>query len=132
MRRHHAGLNAVFDFIGICRGYKMTVIVEIDAGACGFITRIQAVKTGMYKASIAMETPCPNWQKVAAAFDGKEIDVMAEMFKNRETGEYHSQIVNTAAAFVPHISCPVTSGVLKALEVCAGLALPKNAAITFL
>jgi len=32
---------------------------------------------------------------------------------------------------IPHVSCPVISGILKALEVSVGLALPKDAMISF-
>jgi hypothetical protein len=34
-----------------------------------------------------------------------------------------------AAKHCPHSSCIVPSGIIKAVEVAAGLALPKNAAI---
>jgi hypothetical protein len=34
-----------------------------------------------------------------------------------------------AAKYLTHSACPVPAGILKAVEVAAGLALPKDAAI---
>ena len=79
-----------------------------------------------------LETECPNWKKVNEQLGGKSFDMLSEIFKNRETGVYQSQVLDTALKTIPHLSCPVISGVLKALEVSAGLAIAKNATITFI
>ncbi|MCG8689303.1 MAG: hypothetical protein MI892_30805, partial [Desulfobacterales bacterium] len=57
--------------------------------------------------------------------------VMTELFKDKATGELNSRVLDVSFKTIPHVSCPVISGVLKSLEVCTGLALPKDATITF-
>ena len=87
-------------------------------------------KTG-YKASFWLETDCPNWKKVNDFLGGKDLDVLKELFKDKKTGTLDSQVMDISLKIIPHVSCPVISGILKALEVCVGLALPKNATIIF-
>jgi hypothetical protein len=106
--------------------------VEIDGGICGFITRVHAEDKTGYKAAFRLETNCPNWQKVDAILGGKELNMMTELFKDKKTGELNSQVLDISLKTIPHVSCPVISGVLKALEVSVGLALPKDATITFI
>ena len=65
------------------------------------------------------------------SWGGKELDMMTELFKDKKTGTLNSQVLEVSLKMIPHISCPVISGILKALEVSVGLALPKDAAITF-
>ncbi|MEX1299088.1 MAG: hypothetical protein AB1Z81_08790 [Desulfotignum sp.] len=105
--------------------------VEINAGICGFTTIVNAEKTTGYHAVFRLESQCPNWQKVNELLGGQEMDLMTELFKNRQTGEFHSSLLETMLQTIPHISCPVISGIFKALEVSAGLALPKDAVICF-
>lgn len=107
------------------------VTVEVDSGICGFTTLIHAEDKTQFKASFRLETACPNWKKIDAILGGKDLDVMRELFKNKETGVVESQIFDVSLKTLPHVSCPVISGILKALEVSVGLALPKNATITF-
>jgi hypothetical protein len=57
--------------------------------------------------------------------------VMTELFKDRKTDTLNSKVLDVAFKTIPHISCPVISGVLKTLEVSVGLALPKDATIVF-
>jgi len=56
---------------------------------------------------------------------------MTELFKDKKTGTLHSEFLEIALDTIPHVSCPVITGVLKALEVSVGLALPKDATIAF-
>ncbi|BBO73248.1 hypothetical protein DSCW_06650 [Desulfosarcina widdelii] len=105
--------------------------VDIYAGICGFKTVVSSEDKGGYKAIINLESECPNWRSFNEILGGKEINVMAELFKDRKTGTLNSQVFDVALKTIPHISCPVISGVLKAMEVCTGLALPKGATITF-
>lgn len=105
--------------------------LNVFAGICGFSTKITATDKGGYMAELSITSECPNWNKIDQIFKDKDINVMAELFKNRETGTLQSEIIDTALTSIPHVSCPVLSGVLKALEVSVGLALPKDATITF-
>ncbi len=105
--------------------------VTVFAGICGFTTRISSVDKGGYKAEITIQSDCPNWTKVGELFATKQFNAMTELFKNRQTGKLNSEILDISLSTIPHVSCPVISGVLKALEVSVGLALPQNATITF-
>ncbi len=107
------------------------VTVEITGGICGFTTLVHAEDKTFYKASFQLESQCPNWKKVNEILGGKELNMMTELFKNKKTGTINSQVLAVSMKRIPHISCPVIPGILKALEVSVGLALPKNAAITF-
>jgi hypothetical protein len=107
------------------------VNVEISAGICGFVTQVCAEDKTGYKASFRLDSECPNWKKVDEILGGKELNMMTELFKDRETGTLNSQVLEVSLNTIPHVSCPVISGILKALEVSVGLALPKDAAIIF-
>lgn len=107
------------------------VKVEVSSGICGFNTLIHAEDKSGYKASFRLESGCPNWKKVDEILGGKELNMMTELFKNKETGTLNSQVIEVSLKTIPHVSCPVISGILKALEVSVGLALPMDAAIKF-
>ena len=105
--------------------------VEVFAGICGFTTRIVGESRGAYKAGLGIDSECPNWKKVNESLSGIELNVMTELFKDRKTDTLNSKVLDVAFKTIPHISCPVISGVLKTLEVSVGLALPKDATIVF-
>ncbi len=105
--------------------------IKIFAGICGFSTEITSTDKGGYKAKLRINSECPNWNKVDQLFKDKEFNVMKELFKDKKTGTLQSDIIETALTTIPHVSCPVISGTLKALEVSVGLALPRDATITF-
>lgn len=108
------------------------VKVEINSGICGFNTVVHAEDKTGYKAIFHLESECPNWKKVDEILGGKELNMMTELFKNRETGNLDSRVLEVSLKTIPHVSCPVISGLLKALEVSAGLALPRDATIQFI
>ena len=105
--------------------------VEIKSGICGFTTVVRAEDKGEYRAVFRLESECPNWEKVNEILGGKALDVMGELFKNKATGNLDSQVLGVSLKSIPHVSCPVISGLLKALEVSVGLALPRDATIQF-
>ncbi len=103
----------------------MTVL-EVFAGVCGFKTVIKAEAGERYHAVCTLETECPNLKKVGVALGDEPLDVMNELF-----GKGQSTVVDVCTANLPHVSCPVPSAILKALEVSVGLALPADAQLTF-
>ena len=105
--------------------------IEVFAGICGFTTNIETEDKGNYTAAFTIKSQCPNWNKVNEILGGQDLNVMKELFKDKATGEVNSQVINTTLKTIPHVSCPVLSGLLKSLEVSVGLALPKDATITF-
>lgn len=101
------------------------VEVEVIAGICGFKTHIRVEDKKGYKASCIIESECPNHKKVAKIIEKETINVMNELFKKGE-----SQVLNACQGNIPHVSCPVPAGILKALEAGTGLALSGDAKIT--
>jgi hypothetical protein len=107
------------------------VNVKIFGGICGFVTTVHAEDKSGYIASFRLDSECPNWRKVDEILGGKKLNMMTELFKDKKTGTLNSQVLDVSLKTIPHVSCPVISGILKALEVSVGLALPKDATITF-
>jgi len=78
----------------------------------------------MQHVKLHISTGCSSIQQAAAELT--EVDAFKELFVKLD----QSTAYQILSKYVPHPSCPVYTGVLKAIEVAAGLALPKNAAIT--
>ena len=101
--------------------------VEVFSGICGFTTRIEVEEKEKYVALCRMEGECPNCSKVAAILVKEPLNVMDELFRKGQ-----SKVMEACRANLPHISCPVPAGILKALEVGVNLALPADASIRFI
>ena len=98
-------------------------LAEIQGGICGFVTKVKANSKDGQKIELTIETDCPNVSKLAAEL--KEVDAFKEVLSRAlDTATYQ-----LASKYCPHPGCPVPAGILKAIEVEAGLALPKDAAI---
>ncbi|MEW6423205.1 MAG: hypothetical protein AB1523_00415 [Bacillota bacterium] len=96
-------------------------------GICGFTTRVTAVKGAgkgrEIEVEVRLDSECPSWQK--AAEEIASLKPFQELFSLPHEG----RLYRVAARYVRHPACPVPAGILKALEVAAGLALPKDAVI---
>ena len=94
----------------------------IDPGICGFVAEATATMEGeMCGLEIACE--CEPIQEMAMGL--AQVDPMVEI-------GFHGDGPLTLKMFrehCPHPSCPVPAGILKAVEVAAGLALPQEASI---
>jgi hypothetical protein len=95
---------------------------EIFSGICGFTTTVVSSLKGE-KCGLEISSECGNIKKMAPELT--EVDPLGEISYQGEG----PVILKTAARFSPHPGCPVPSGIIKAMEVEAGLALPKNAFI---
>ena len=73
--------------------------------------------------ALKIETDCPNYQELAQQL--REVDAFQELFVDKREG----MVWKTCARYSPHVSCPVPAGLLKLIEVAAGLALPQTASI---
>ena len=94
----------------------------IDPGICGFIAEVIAEMEGDM-CSLEITCDCEAIQKMAKELP--QVDPMVEI-------GFHGDGPLTLKMFAqhcPHPACPVPSGILKAVEVAAGLALPKDASI---
>ncbi len=102
----------------------MATKVIINPGACGFAATVVVEKNEDKNFSLTITSECPMVSKL-----GTEIAelTMGDAFK----ALLNNRVYKKGAACLRHVACPVPSGILKALEVEAGLNVPKDVAITF-
>jgi len=72
-----------------------------------------------------MQTECPSLKPMAEELN--EVDAYQECFA--KVGE--SPVFQLARKHCKHAACPVPTAIIKAVEVAAKLALPKNVSIEF-
>jgi hypothetical protein len=102
----------------------MTKVV-VNSGICGFSTTVSAEKSEGKKIHISLDTACEMVQKMAE--DIAVLDMMTVFSRFLDNPVYRS-----ASKHLRHVTCPVPGGILKAMEVEAGFALPRDVSITFL
>ena len=95
---------------------------EIESGICGFCTTVKTTSEGR-TVRVEFETSCGYVEQLAEALT--EVDPFREISYRGEG----PVTLKLAAEHLVHPACPVPSGIIKAIEVEAGLALPKDASI---
>ncbi|TGE37462.1 hypothetical protein E4K67_11940 [Desulfosporosinus fructosivorans] len=102
----------------------------IHCGVCGFTINVKAVSDESQSNSrrskmikLVITSDCPNYQKIAKELT--EVDAYKEILNKLHTGK----VYEIFAKYSPHPSCPGVSGIMKTVEVAAGLALPQNSSI---
>jgi hypothetical protein len=95
---------------------------EIESGICGFCTTVRTTTEGR-RVRVEFETDCGYVEQLAEALG--EVDPFKEISYRGEG----PVTLKLAAEHLVHPACPVPSGIIKAIEVEAGLALPKDASI---
>ncbi|MDK2816798.1 MAG: hypothetical protein PWR22_1427 [Moorella sp. (in: firmicutes)] len=96
--------------------------VTVESGICGFTTDILAEALDMFSCNLTINTTCPNIQKIAA-----ELSTLNPLDEIDFKG--NSRLRELFFQHCPHAACPVLPGMVKAVEVAAGLALPRDAHI---
>jgi hypothetical protein len=95
---------------------------EINAGVCGHLTTVEAQMDGkVCKLTIASD--CKAIQELAQEL--LEVNPLMEISCKRAT----PQTLQMGLKHCYHAACPVPVGVIKAIEVAAKLALPKDVII---
>lgn len=103
-------------------------LVKIISGPCNFVTNIKATTEGNYTAKLEIKSDCEAVNKLAALLEeGGDLTMHDVLTRGFGKG----RVYEAAAGTLVHNSCPVASGILKAAEVCMGLALPKPGTIEF-
>lgn len=95
----------------------------INAGICGFITTVITTQNDDGTIHLDIQSDCKGVCKLADQF--QNVDPWKEISWRRNTPRLHE----LAPQCLSHPACPVPSGIVKAIEVEAGLALPKDATI---
>jgi hypothetical protein len=95
---------------------------EIFAGNCGMNTTVEATMNGKV-CNISITSDCEAIRRMAEEITEvnpyKEISYRRAMPKIHEAGHKHCY----------HAACPVPVGIIKAMEIEAGLALPEDVTI---
>lgn len=102
----------------------MATKVIVNPGACGLPSTVEIQKKEGDTFSVTVRSECPMVKKL-----GSEITELAMSDAFRKMLD--SPVYKKGALCLRHVACPVPSGILKALEVEAGLNVPKDIAITF-
>jgi len=95
---------------------------EIHSGICGFSTTVETKMNGG-KCAVSIESECSAIKRMAEHLP--EVDPFRE-FTFRGEGP---ETFDMAAEYCSHAACPVPVGIIKAVEIEAGLALPSDVTI---
>jgi hypothetical protein len=95
---------------------------NVQAGICGFKTVVETRMEGD-ACQISIESECPSIRRLAAELT--EVEPFQEISYRRKM----PLTLQAAAKNCPHAACPVPVGIIKAVEVEAGLALPADVSI---
>ena len=102
--------------------------VKIDPGVCGFLTTAQAQFDPEEGAvTLRVETGCQAVRQMMEQA-GDTFDAYELCLTRPGAGPLYEF---AAQNFPVHAACPVLAGILKCAEAESGLALPRNASITF-
>ncbi|MDP2278961.1 MAG: hypothetical protein Q8K51_12120 [Nitrospirota bacterium] len=97
----------------------------VNSGICGFSVTVIAGKREGKEIHISLDTECEMVKKMAE--DISSLDMMAAF-----TGFANNPVYKSAARHLKHAACPVPSAILKAVEVEAGLCIPKGVKMSFI
>lgn len=97
---------------------------KIMAGICGFNTEVKAELNDDGMVTLEIISNCPHIQKMSAALT--EVDPYKEIGFRRGN---MPKILAAKPEFCPHAACPVPVGIIKAVEIASGLALPADVTI---
>jgi hypothetical protein len=97
--------------------------VEIDAGVCGHTTTVAAERGDGYSVRVSLDSTCPHVQKIAP--EVAEVDALEQIGLR----DGLPPVLQSAYTHCAHAACPVPSGLVKAIEVAAGLALPRDVSV---
>lgn len=95
---------------------------QIFAGACGFHTTVTATPAGKL-CKLSIDSECQAIQKLAAALT--EVEPFKEISARRAV----PRTLELGMQYCTHAACPVPVGIIKAIEIAAGLNLPADVTI---
>ena len=101
----------------------MTTVV-VDAGICGFSTKVEAVRLSARRVSVTLDSDCEMVSQLAEQI--KELDWQDTLRECEDSLVYKSTL-----RCIKHTACPVFVAIIKAIEVEVGAALPKDVVIHF-
>jgi hypothetical protein len=99
--------------------------LDIQAGICGYFSRVHALKKEQRSVAISIESDCQNVADYSEHLKPMDIKSMFQHPFNR------NPVYEQAGICGLHPACPIPCGVMKAVEVETGLALKKNVTLKF-
>jgi hypothetical protein len=99
-------------------------VVEVDAGSCGFITKIEVLKADARMVKVVVSSDCEmiiEWGEALGSID------WGQCLRNF----IDSPVFQCSSKHIRHVACPVPVALLKAMEVEVGVALPVDVTIRF-
>jgi hypothetical protein len=102
------------------------VETTIDAGVCGFVTRVRATADSDAMVRFEIDSPCANIQGLAVRLPA--VDAYAEIGAG-----FEGEVLRTARASLKACcsGCVVPNGIFKGMQIAAGLALPRDISMGF-
>lgn len=101
--------------------------VTINPGVCGLITTVEAHSDDQMEVKVTVKSGCEAVRKMMEEL-GDTFDAFSCCLGKPGTSVFYDY---AREHFPGHASCPTLAGILKCMEVECGLALPKEASITF-
>jgi hypothetical protein len=95
---------------------------EIFSGICGFSTIVEATMDGK-DCNLQITSECEAIQRLAQEL------TQVNPYREISTKRAMPQTLELGAKYCTHAACPVPVGIIKAIEVEAKLALPKDVTI---
>ncbi len=101
--------------------------VTINPGVCGLITAVEAHSEDQMEVKVTVKSGCEAVRKMMEEL-GDTFDAFSCCLGKPGTSAFYDY---AREHFPGHASCPTLAGILKCIEVECGLALPREATITF-
>lgn len=102
--------------------------VQINAGICGFLTTVKAESQDNQQVLLEIESSCDNIKKLAALIhEQNPVDAYLEISPAGDSIILGTAMKNQIGCC---IGCVVPVGIFKAMQVAAGLALPKDIVVS--
>jgi hypothetical protein len=98
--------------------------VTVNPGVCGMVCNIEVSKVDRQQYNLKIETKCDMICQL-----NKKLDVLGLWDTLKPPGE--SIVYDYASKCRMHAACPVPAAIIKAIEVEAGMALPRPVSIEF-
>jgi len=103
--------------------------VQIYSGICGFTTEVKTESADRQHVAIHITSNCPDVIKISKKFRDQVFDAYQEIGPCAQARSIYDTGIMRICGALPHVACPVPSGICKAVEVAAGLAIPRDAHI---
>lgn len=103
--------------------------VKVYSGICGFTTEIEASSKDRQHVTLNVKSECPDVNRIRKELVDVIFDAYEEIGPCAQPRSIYDSRIMKICGKLPHVACPVPSGVCKAIEVAAGLAIPRDAHI---